>query len=73
MEEIFSWFLRSCKAKGSGTSLSRRGPTKVMACKSILFTEGSPEVERKSEHLFDAMITFYFISLCFDVLRSSKC
>ena len=33
--------------------MCRRGPAKVKAHKSILFTEGSPEVERKSEHLFD--------------------
>ena len=25
--------------------------TEVKACKSIQFTEGSPEVERKSEHI----------------------
>ena len=59
-------------ARGSSTGLCRRGPTKVKACKSIIFSEGSPEVERKSEHWFDIMITLYFISLCFNVLHSSK-
>ena len=33
----------------------------VKARKSILFTEGSPEVERKSEHLFDIMITLFLV------------
>ena len=34
--------------------MCRRGPAKVKACKSILFTEGypGPEVKIKSEHLF---------------------
>ena len=48
-----SGFLRSCTAKGFVTDLGRRGLAKVKARKSILFTEGSPEVGRKSEHLFD--------------------
>ena len=69
---ILSRISRSCTARGSGTDLCRRGPAKVKALKSILFTEGSPEDQRKSEHLFDKMITLYFISLCFTVLRSSK-
>ena len=50
---IFGQFLRSCTARGSDTGLCCRGPAKVRARKSILFTEGSPRVERKSEHLFD--------------------
>ena len=34
------------------TGFWRIGPTKVNASESILFTEGSPEIE-KNEHLFD--------------------
>ena len=56
---INSQFSRSCTDRGSNTDLCRRGSTKVKARKSILFTEGSPEVERKSEHLFDIIITLY--------------
>ena len=54
---IYSQLLRSCTARGSSTGLFQGGPTKVKARKSILFTEGSPEVKRKSEYLFDIMIT----------------
>ena len=53
---IHSRFSESCTARGSGTCLCHRGSDKVKACKSILFTEGSPEVGRKSEHLFDIML-----------------
>ena len=35
------------------------GPTKVKVRKSILFTEGTPEVEIK-EHLFDSVGILYF-------------
>ena len=56
---INSQFSRSCTDRGSNTDLCRRGSTKVKARKSILFTEVSPEVERKSEHLFDIIITLY--------------
>ena len=52
---MYSQFFRSCTDWGSVTDLCHRGPAKVKAGKSILFTEGSPEVERKSEHLFDIM------------------
>ena len=33
---------RCCSARGSSTEFSRFSPTKVEACKSFLFTEGSP-------------------------------
>ena len=53
---------------GSRGVAKLRGPVpactvgvKVKAHKSILFTEGSPEVERKSEHLFDTMTRTSYI------------
>ena len=42
---MYSQLSRSSTARGSSTSLVTLGPTKVKACKSILFTEGIPEVE----------------------------
>ena len=60
---IHSRFLRSCTARGSCTDLCRRGPAKVKARESILFTEGSHEVKRKSKHLFDIMITIIMVTL----------
>ena len=41
-----SWLLRCSTARGSSTGLFLVGPTKVNACKSFLFTEGSPEGEK---------------------------
>ena len=40
--------LRLSTARGSSTSLVSVGPAKVKACKSILFTEGIPEVKIKN-------------------------
>ena len=45
---IYSWFLRLSTAMGFGTGLVTVGSTKVKACKSILFIEGSPEVKIKN-------------------------
>ena len=42
---INSQFLRHSTARGSSTGLVPVGLTKVNACKSILFTEGTAEVE----------------------------
>ena len=42
---MYSRFLRRVTARGSCTSLVTEGHTKVKACKSILFTEGIPEIE----------------------------
>ncbi len=53
---IYSWLSRCSTARGSSTRLSLVGTTKVKACKSFLFTEGSPEVENK-EQLFDIVVT----------------
>ena len=52
--------------------MCRKSNAKVKARKSILFIKGSFEVKRKSKHLINIMITFYFNSLCFTVLRSSN-
>ena len=46
------------------------GPTKVKVCKSYVFTQKFPIVENK-EHFFDFVLYFYFLSLCFNALRSS--
>ena len=53
---------------GSWGDVQIGGPTKVKARKSIVFTEGSSEVERKSEHLFDIMIT---LTLSINVRKGS--
>ena len=42
-----SQLLRLNTARGSGTGLVTVGPTKVKACKAIVFSEGIPEVEIK--------------------------
>ena len=68
---IYSLLSRYSTARGSSTGLSQEGPSKVKACKSFLFTKGSLEVENK-EHLVDFVVTLYFTSLCFNVLRSGK-
>ena len=44
---------------------------KVKACKSYAFTQKFPKVENK-EHLFNFIIYFYFLSLCFNAPPSSK-
>ena len=44
---------------------------KVKARKSFLFTESSLRVWNK-EHLFDFVVTLYFISIGYNALRSSK-
>ena len=49
--QIYSQLLRHCTSRGSGTGLVPVGPTKVKARKSILFTEGTPEVEKKNSWL----------------------
>ena len=46
------------------------GPIKVRACKSILITEGTPEVKIKNTCLIQ--LRLYFISLCFNALRRGK-
>ena len=43
-------------ARGSNTGLSLLGPTKIKACKSFLFTEGSLRVEDE-EHLVNFVVT----------------
>ena len=50
-------------ARGSNSWLSLGGLHKGKAGKSFLFTEGSLRVENK-EHLFDNIVTLYFILLC---------
>ena len=42
---INSQLSRCITARGSSTGLVLVGPTKFKACKSILYTEGTPEVE----------------------------
>ena len=44
---IDSWLSRLSTARGSNTALVMLGPTEVKACKSVLFTEGTPEVKIK--------------------------
>ena len=44
---IYSQLWRCSTAKGSSIGLAPVGPTKVKACKSILFTEGTTEVKIK--------------------------
>ena len=41
----YSWFSRYSTTRGSSTGLCRVGPAKVKASKSIIYTEGPPEVE----------------------------
>ena len=47
------------------------GHTKVKACKSFVFTQKFPIV-KYNEHFFDFVFHFYFLSLCFNALHSSK-
>ena len=44
---IFSQLSRCSKARGSSSGFSLGGSTKVKACKSFLFTQGSLKVENK--------------------------
>ena len=44
-EHMYSQFLRLITARGSNTVLVTIGPTKVKAFKSVLFTDGIPEVK----------------------------
>ena len=49
---MYSRLLRHSTARGSSTGLVPVGSTKVKACKSTLFAEGSPEVKiNKSCHV----------------------
>ena len=53
--------MRRITARGSNNRLVPVGPTKVKACKSILFTEGTPEVKIKimwEEQLVDPPIDY---------------
>ena len=59
---INSQLLRCSTARGSNTRLFLVGLTKVKACKSFLFTEGSLKVENE-EHLFDLVVTLYLPNL----------
>ena len=52
------------------TRFVQRGPTKVGACKSILFNESFHVV--KKEHLVDFAATLYFLSLCCNALPSGN-
>ena len=45
---MYSQFSRLSTARGFCTGLATVGPAKVKAFKSILFTEGSPEVKIKN-------------------------
>ena len=45
---MYSRFLRLSTSRGFCTGLVTIGPARAKACKSILFTKGSPEVEIKA-------------------------
>ena len=45
IQDKYSWLSRRITVKGSNTGLVPVGPTKVKACKSILFPEVTPEVK----------------------------
>ena len=47
IRDLYSWLPRCSTARGSSTRLVTVGPTMVKACKSVLFTEGTPEVQVK--------------------------
>ena len=47
-KQTYSRFSRRCTARGSSTGLCCVGPAKVKASKSVLFTEGSPELKIKN-------------------------
>ena len=75
--------MRCTTARGSSTGFSLVGPTNVKACKSYLFTEGSPEVENK-EHLFDFVVTlslsnhnkgtlFYLLKVLYNKVKVHRC
>ena len=74
---IYSSFSRPNTARGSGTSLVAVGPAKFKACKSILFTEGSPEVKIKNTWLMKLMFWFkakplLFLYFCYRVSLFNK-
>ena len=48
---IYIRLSRCGTARGSSTGFSLVGPAKVKACKSFLFTEGTPKVENKEHFL----------------------
>ena len=45
---MYSWFSGRSTPRGSSNGLVPAGPTQVKACKSNLFTEGTPGVEIKN-------------------------
>ena len=62
-KEAFNKYSRLSKCSiAREFGLSLEGPTKVKAPESFLFTEGSLKIVNK-EHLFDFVVTLYFISL----------
>ena len=56
MTNMYSLLSRCSSARGLISGLSLGGPTKVEACKSFLFTEGSLKVKNK-DHLLDFVVT----------------
>ena len=58
------WLSRLSTTKESSTSLVKVGPAKVKACKSVLFTEGTPEVKIKYTCLMQSIL--YVHSICDD-------
>ena len=58
--------------RGQNTRFSLVGPAKVKASKSFVFTQKFLVVVENIEHLLDFVIHFYFLSLCFNALCSSK-
>ena len=56
LRHMYSQLSRCRTAGGSSTGLFCVGPTKVKACKSLLFTDGPLKVENK-EHLVDLGVT----------------
>ena len=68
---INSWLSKCSTAWGFKTGLSLVGPTKVKACKSFLFTDGSLKVENK-EHLFGFVVTLYLLTKDLFIIRSLR-
>ena len=64
-------FIVGCPGVVQLEGLAWVSPTKVKACKSFLFKEGSLKVESR-KHLFDFVVTLYFNSLCSNALGSNK-
>ena len=65
------WFSRCCTARGSSTDLCWVGPTKVKASKSILFTEGSPEVEINVMEIWNNSLSLQSATICLSFTNSS--